>query len=515
MTGVSRREALGALGAAGIGVGAGVLVDRGARSDAVTPSPAGTFAPAGGSGSATVASWAAARGSTYFIGHRGSGDVYPEHSLEGYRAAVEAGAQCLEISVGMTSDGVLFCMHDLTFDRTSTGTGIAATMPATVLRGIRLQAPQLGPAWAAEPRPLVPLLSEVLQALAGRAVLCLEAKDDAAFPAMMALVARFGMQSSVIVKLPFSSARIGPAKAAGYPVFAYFGSETDLTPARIAALATQLDRKRDYLILPSYGKKGLLPSTFVTQAVETGIPTWVYGTHRRSDAAHFFALGCAGVVASSYQYLATSKPIAVTDTWAYGAISPGEMTFDPSSPTYAPVWAGNELHLGAAGIQHFLTLGHFSPLDAAAGTYSILAQASWPTLPANGTDNLTIAFGCTDDRYYEHRQGVGNGYHAIVRADGMLQLYRHQDGRIDGDQLGVSVQGAPPTPGTWMSLRVIVTPQQITFARTDGTGTGTGGATGGATTVVTAKDSSFRGGYLHIGRSSTDGVLAFRSLKVR
>src|SRR5664279_4497136 len=71
----------------------------------------------------TAQEWAAGRGPRYHVAHRGSGDVLPEHSMPAYQAAVDWGAACLEISVGITSDGVLICMHDPTYDRTTTGTG--------------------------------------------------------------------------------------------------------------------------------------------------------------------------------------------------------------------------------------------------------------------------------------------------------------------------------------------------------------------------------------------------------
>src|SRR5664280_2244898 len=68
----------------------------------------------------TAPEWAAVRGPRYHVAHRGSGDVLPEHSMPAYQAAVDWGAACLEISVGITSDGVLICMHDPTYDRTTT-----------------------------------------------------------------------------------------------------------------------------------------------------------------------------------------------------------------------------------------------------------------------------------------------------------------------------------------------------------------------------------------------------------
>ncbi|SDO31802.1 Glycerophosphoryl diester phosphodiesterase family protein [Nakamurella panacisegetis] len=482
------------VGAIGVGAAAGAIVDR--RLGEPTRPPSGSGAVA------TVAGWAARRGNRYHIGHRGSGDVYPEHSIEGYRAVVAAGIECIEISVGMTSDGTLICMHDATYDRTTTLSGTVASLPSTVLRGGRLDVPQLGPAWAAEPVPRVPYLLDVLRELGGKVVMCIEAKNDDAYPAMIAAIETAGLKDSVIIKGFYSSSRLPQARAAGYPVFGYFGAETDITLERIAALAKTLAPATDCIVLPASGASGLLNSQFVTAAVGTGIPVWIYAAHRRSDAAHFFDLGCRGIVGSSAPYIASDRPIATADTWASGAIAPGEMTRDPSSATYAPAWSGPELHLAAKGTQHFLTLGHFGPVRSAAGSYTVEVEACWPALPSSAADNLTIAFGRNDDSYYEHRLGRGNGYHAILRADGRLELYRHLDGHPDGVQLGVSVATTPASPGQWIPLRLQVTPAAITWTRTDAAGT------------VTSSDSTTRGGYLHIGRSSTDGEAAFRKLRL-
>ena len=494
MTGLSRRAALGALGvgaAAGVGIGAGLLIDHHAS------------APPGSTGSAadtsvTVASWVRTRGDTYFIGHRGSGDVYPEHSMEAYSGAVAGGATCLEVSVTMTSDGYLVCMHDLTYDRTTTAKGKVADLPSTVLRSVRLTAPQLGPAWSLAPQPQVPLLDDVLRTFGGRQILCVEAKDDGAYPAVMAAVQSYGLQDSVIAKVYYSSSRVTEAKAAGFPVFAYFGSVSDVTVDRIKALAGQLDPARDYLILPT----GVSDSS-VAQAIATGIPIWVFPVHRRSEVSHFVALGCHGIISSSLPYASTNQSTATSDTWEFGAIAPGEMTKDPASAAYAPTWSGNELHLGAKGAQHFLTLGQFGPLATAARSYSVRFEATWPSLPSTATDNMTLAFAHSDDAYYQHRSGSGDGYHAILRANGSLELFRHRNGVQDGVALAKPVVTKAPAAGQWMKFELKVSPTTITWSRVDV-----------PDAVITADDGSVRGGYLHIGRSSTDGELAFRSFSV-
>ena len=141
-------------------------------------------------------SWAASRGTPFWIAHRGAGDVYPEHSLPSYRAAVRVGAPCLEVSVAMTSDGVLICMHDLTYDRTTTGKGVDRRAAVGRCWPHRHPAAPAGPGLGAGPLPEVPRLEAVLTEFGGKVVICLEAKDDAAYPSMMALVRRLDLPTA-------------------------------------------------------------------------------------------------------------------------------------------------------------------------------------------------------------------------------------------------------------------------------------------------------------------------------
>ncbi len=49
---------------------------------------------------------------TIIIAHRGLSGEWPEHSLEGYRAAIEAGADFIEPDLVLTKDGVLIARHE-------------------------------------------------------------------------------------------------------------------------------------------------------------------------------------------------------------------------------------------------------------------------------------------------------------------------------------------------------------------------------------------------------------------
>lgn len=445
----------------------------------------------------TYADWLSTRGNNYYIAHRGSGDVFPEHSMEAYQAATAWGAVALEISVGMTSDGVLICMHDTTYDRTTNAKGSLGGQPSTILRGTHIVAPQLGPAWAREPRPQVPLLEDVLRRFGGRVILCLEAKVDAAYPGIIAMVDQYGLRDCVMIKAFHTSSRIAEAKAAGLPVFGYLGSEIS-TPS-IDALAAQLNPVSDVLVIPNFpGEEAL------AHAVATKVPVWVYAVHKRSDADYHFARGVQGVVTSSYGYVSTRRAVATRDTWAAGAVASGEMSRDPSTARWAPEWRPDgSLRLGLEGHQHFMTLGQLSPVQNAQQSYSVTFSAAFSKAPTDPSSNVSLAFGHVDDEYYEHQVGLSNGYHAILRFDGRLELYEHRVGKKSGTQLGTTLRTPPPVVGRWMDFRLDVTPTSLAWARIDA-----------GPTSVRAQRTAHRGGYLHVGRSAPDGALDLRRLAV-
>lgn len=461
---------------------------------------AGWFTGAGSDRTATVAAWARERGDHYLLAHRGSGDVLPEHSLPAYRAARDWGARAVEISVVITSDGVLVCMHDLTYDRTTNRRGRVAAQPSSVLFETRIVQPQLGPRWAAPPLPVVPRLDDVLHEFGGAMVLCLEAKDDAAYQPMMAMAEKHGLRDSVVVKAYRSSRSIDLAKAAGYPVFGYLGPR-DLDPGTVSALAARLRPGVDYLGVPATAPGGVpLPDDVVRSCLSSGVPVWVYPVHRRSEADRFFTLGVSGAVCSSYGYVAGAAEVLERDSWATRAIASGEMTRHPEQPGLAPSWTGrDELTLDRYSRQ-FLTLGQLVPQQGLAGTYRVDLQVRWPGQAGPG-DAVSLAFGHTDDRYFEPGAGDSTGYEAVARADGRLELRAHLTGSPDHRSLGATA-GPPVAPRQWISLRLSVSPTTLTWSRTDV-----------SAEPVRVDDRRTRGSYLHLGRQGAPA--AFRSLSMR
>jgi glycerophosphoryl diester phosphodiesterase len=70
------------------------------------------------------------------ISHRGEHLHHPENTMPAFRAALEAGADFIEVDVRTTSDGKLVLMHDDTVDRRTNATGAVKDMTLEQVRGL-------------------------------------------------------------------------------------------------------------------------------------------------------------------------------------------------------------------------------------------------------------------------------------------------------------------------------------------------------------------------------------------
>jgi glycerophosphoryl diester phosphodiesterase len=61
------------------------------------------------------------------IAHQGGEDEFPSNTLYAFRSALKAGADMLELDVGVTKDDQVVVMHDTTLDRTTSGHGTIAS----------------------------------------------------------------------------------------------------------------------------------------------------------------------------------------------------------------------------------------------------------------------------------------------------------------------------------------------------------------------------------------------------
>jgi len=109
------------------------------------------------------------------MGHRGFQARYPENTMVSFLAAVDAGAQFVELDVTLTHDHQVAIMHDDTVDRTTDGQGRVSDFDLEALK--RLDAGSwFHPRFTGE---TIPSLDEVLEKVAPRAHINIEIKSHA------------------------------------------------------------------------------------------------------------------------------------------------------------------------------------------------------------------------------------------------------------------------------------------------------------------------------------------------
>ena len=96
------------------------------------------------------------RGRPLIIAHRGLTSAAPENTVAAFRAAVDAGADGVELDVRLSRDGEVVVLHDPSLERTTNGAGPASRRTLAELKRLDVQ----GLA-----RERIPTLGEVFDAL--------------------------------------------------------------------------------------------------------------------------------------------------------------------------------------------------------------------------------------------------------------------------------------------------------------------------------------------------------------
>lgn len=148
---------------------------------------------------ATIEEFYDAETRTRVIAHRGFSSEAPENTLTAVRAAIEVGADMVEIDVTLTADGNVVVIHDETVDRTSNGTGEVFRFSLSEIRELDAGS-WFSPAFAGE---RIPTLDAVLAEVEGRILLNVEIKSEAVGRGVVAKVAAAirerGMTDQVVV----------------------------------------------------------------------------------------------------------------------------------------------------------------------------------------------------------------------------------------------------------------------------------------------------------------------------
>ncbi|MGW5928092.1 glycerophosphodiester phosphodiesterase family protein [Streptomyces anulatus] len=424
-----------------------------------------------------------------FFAHRGGGQVRPEHTLIGYRAAAAQGF-ALEVSVVCDGNGEPWCLHDATLDRTTSRTGALNTYTTEeIAQQVQTNARVLlGRGW--EEQPLVPL-RQVLDEFLGRIPILLEAKTNDSVVPVQQLLDRFYPHAyrSVVWKVHVGTLSLPWARDRAHPFPTWVYLDPDTSDAAMAAKDPYTD---------AWGVATTFTDARITQVVARGKPVYAWPVYRRSQVARLTGLGVVGIMSSDPRYCSTAQPMRTADRWALGIKEPGGLPAVDYDPAYA-LQFGEGADAGWVSLpvlpQQSYGLGAYAPLQ---GSYKIGFDMKYKIVPTATTHGGYYFGKAADDPYRFSTANASGGYHVVMRGGGDMELYRHTAGSTSGTRLGAIIPTAPPVADMAMHFEILVTPSTVELRRTDGTGWTTG----------PIADTTYRGGYHGLSNGSTTDLTA-------
>ena len=192
------------------------------------------------------------KGDALITAHRGAKAVAPENTMAAFKAAMDAGADFIELDVQRTKDGQVLVLHDADFMRMGGDPRRVADLTAAEVASIDIGRKR-GPQFTGE---RAPMLQEVIDLVRGRMKVNIELKynvpDPGLAPAVVELLRREDFIDQVVItSLDYGALRqtrsIEPRLKTGHIVTASMGdvlrTEADFLSLNSAKATTSLVRR--------------------------------------------------------------------------------------------------------------------------------------------------------------------------------------------------------------------------------------------------------------------------------
>ncbi len=232
------------------------------------------------------------------IAHRGSSAEAPENTLPAFEAAMQRGADALELDVRLTADGAPVVIHDETLNRTTDRTGPVRSQTLADLRAVDAGSkftPDRGRTRPYQGRGLqIPTLGEVLWTFPRTPVL-VEIKEPEAQDAVRRVLLQEGAAERCVVASEHAEA----LRAFDEPPFARGASGPEISELYWSAFLRRRPTAPKYRLLSVPERHRGLPvptRTFLTAAAALGCPVHVWTVDSPGTARRLWQRGVAGVV---------------------------------------------------------------------------------------------------------------------------------------------------------------------------------------------------------------------------
>jgi glycerophosphoryl diester phosphodiesterase len=243
------------------------------------------------------------------IAHRGASAQAPENTLPAFEAAVQRGADALELDIRLTADGAPVVIHDATLDRTTDRTGPVSAQTLANLRSVDAgwkYTPDGGQTYPYRGKDArIPTLGEVLWAFPRLPVL-VEIKEPEAQDA----VRRVLLQEDAAARCVVASEVQEALRVFDEPPFARGASGAEISTLYRTTLFRRRPRPVRYRLLSVPERyRGLTVPTrrFVAAARTLGCPVHVWTVDRPAAARRLWGNGVAGIVTNLPEAIAEAR----------------------------------------------------------------------------------------------------------------------------------------------------------------------------------------------------------------
>lgn len=348
----------------------------------------------------------------FLVSHRGGPLVYPEHSMEGYRASAAAGFP-IEPDIERLADGTLVCLHDGTVDRTMTGTGNVGSFTLAQWKSMRIKDPAATFVYPGTAKAIPVTWREVVDEFGGRHLLMPEVKNSAARDALLDDVIARGLQRAVIVQ-SFNYADVKEAARRG--VTALYLNDAPPVSTMVADG------------IGFVGASTSLSQANLDAAKAAGLKVIIYTVTTKAVADAQFARGADGVFSDDpWTNRGAPFPISESDLFRAGVKWPG---MNSALCSEKPRLLGRELiyNFTSQGYGSLTTEPWSGLVSTASGKLRVRAtiRHGWNTANANRWGSIyvgTLPAGAAG--YDDNSGGVAGqfGYHCLFRRDGSMNVY--------------------------------------------------------------------------------------------
>jgi len=240
----------------------------------------------------------------WIIAHRGYRTRYPENTLCAFAAAIEAGADMIELDVMLARDRRMVVIHDDTLDRTTNGRGPVGLKTLAELKKLDAGG-WFAPQFAGE---TLPTLEEAMDLMGGRVLINIEIKRNAYEPddppdaverQLLDLVKRRGLLNSVLIS-SFEVRLLERIASRGDGVALAFLNRNAGEPGNIETCR----KLQAFSFHPNWIE---LKGEHVREFHQAGFPVFPYNADTEEQIRRVITTGADGII--------TSDPLLAREIW--------------------------------------------------------------------------------------------------------------------------------------------------------------------------------------------------------